>query len=933
MKVTINGQTLECRHGQTILNVARENGIEIPTLCYHPDLSLDGSCRLCTVEVEGRSAPVAACVQPATDGMSVRTESPDLTMSRTLTLELLLSRYNEAAQAESVAGPETEFEQWARHYGLQIPASPAEHGRYHVDSDPNPVIRVDLNKCILCTRCIRACDEVQGRFVWDLAKRGDNTKLIAGTDTTMLDARCESCGACVAYCPTGALEDRRSFGIDAPDQIVQSVCTYCGVGCGIDLHITDNQITRVTGNGVINGKHLCVKGRYGYDFVHHPDRLTRPMVREHVLRGETRGRGTPRGEWVEVDWDTALNAVVDNLVNAKNQGGPDAVGFLASAKCTNEENYLLQKLARQIIGTHNVDHCARLCHSSSVAALQASVGSGAMSNTMDDLADQAAAYFVIGANVTEQHPVFGSRLRQAVLRRGAKLIVADPRRIDITEFATLHLRQKPGTDTALLNGIMHIIIANNWHDKTYIGERTEGFEDLRRTLEEYTPESVSKITGVPVDDLYQAAEIMGNSRPAAAIWGMGITQHIYGVINALSLVNLQMLTGNVGVPGGGLNPLRGQNNVQGACDMGALPDVFPGYQKVISSEAREKFANAWELQPATLPLADHPGLTVTEMVDGTGSRSIKALFVLAENPLMSDPNINHVRECMEAAEFVAVQEIFPSETSHYADVLLPGVSWAEKQGTFANTDRLIQMVRPAVENHSDARADWEIITELGKRILEREERTPVGPQSGWDYTHPSDVMSEIAALTPSHTGITYERIEMGEALRWPVPALDHPGTPVLHIGKFTSGLGNFHVCEHLPPDEIPDSDYPFFLTTGRVLYHWHGAEMTRRSQGLIETYPKTLVEVNPADASRMGIGPESNLRVISRRGEMQAGALISERVPEGVVFGNFHFPGSNNVNNVTNNALDPVSKIPEYKLCAVRVELCESVTPHTQVAD
>jgi formate dehydrogenase alpha subunit len=933
MNVTINGQTFEYRPGQTILDVARDNGVEIPTLCHHPDLSLDGSCRLCMVEVEGRGAPVAACMQPATDGMSVTTESSDLTTSRTLTLELLLSQYNEAAPAEASVGPETEFEHWVHHYGLGIPTAPPDHGRFPVDDDPNPVIRVDRNKCILCTRCIRACDEVQGRFVWDLAKRGNNTKLIAGTDTTMLDARCESCGACVAYCPTGALEDRRSFGVDAPEKIVQSVCTYCGVGCGIDLHVTDNHITRVTGHGPVNGKHLCVKGRYGYDFVHHADRLTKPMVREQILRGQPREPGEPRGEWVEVEWDTALNAVVDNMISAKERSGPDAIGFLASAKCTNEENYLLQKLARQVIGTHNIDHCARLCHSSSVSALQASVGSGAMSNTMDDLADDAAAYFVIGANVTEQHPVFGSRVRQAVLQRGAKLIVADPRRIDITEFATLHLRQKPGTDTALLNGIMHIIVANGWHDEAFISERTQGFDDLRKTLEEYTPDIVSEITGVSEDDLYRAAEIMGTSKPAAAIWGMGITQHIYGVINALSLVNLQMLTGNVGVPGGGLNPLRGQNNVQGACDMGALPDVFPGYQKVVNDELREKFASAWELQPSSPPLADRPGLTVTEMVERAGDRSLKALFILAENPLMSDPDINHVRECMEAAEFVAVQEIFPSETSHYADVLLPGVSWAEKQGTFANTDRLIQMVRPAVENHSDARADWEIITELGARLLEREGRTPGGMQAGWTYTHPAEIMAEIAEVTPSHAGVTYDRIEAGEELRWPVPTHDHPGTPVLHIDKFTSGLGKFHVCEHLPPDEIPDSDFPFFLTTGRVLYHWHGAEMTRRSRGLIETYPETLVEINPADAQQMGIGEESNIRVISRRGEMRAGALISERVPEGVVFGNFHFPGDNNVNNVTNNALDPVSKIPEYKLCAVRVELCEASEPVARVAD
>ena len=921
MNVTINGQTFECRPGQTILDVARENGIEIPTLCEHPDLSLDGSCRICMVDVEGRSEPVASCLQPATDGMRVQTENAQLTSTRTSALHLLLSQYNEACPDGARVGPETEFEHWVHRYGLDIPTAPEESGRFPVDADPNPVIRVDLNKCILCTRCIRACDEVQGRFVWDLANRGNETKLIAGTDTTMLDARCESCGACVAYCPTGALEDRRAFGVDAPDTVVQSVCTYCGVGCGIDLHVTDNQITRVTGNGPVNGKHLCVKGRYGYDFVHHEDRLTKPMVREHILRGEEREPGAARGEWVEVDWDTALSAVTKQFIRARDESGPDSVGFLSSAKCTNEENYLVQKIARQIIGTHNIDHCARLCHSSSVAALQASVGSGAMSNTMDDLAEEAAAYFVIGANVTEQHPVFGSRLRQAVLQRGAKLVVADPRRIDITEFATVHLRQKPGTDTALMNGLMHIILANDWHDLEFITQRTEGFADLKQTLEEYTPDVVAEITGVPAEKLHEAAEILGTSKPAAAIWGMGITQHIYGVINALSLVNLQMLTGNVGVPGGGLNPLRGQNNVQGACDMGALPDVYPGYQKVIHDEVREKFARAWELSPPMTPLADHPGLTVTEMIEGVGNRSLRALFVLAENPLMSDPDINHVRECMDAAEFVVVQEIFPSETSHYADVLLPGVSWAEKQGTFANTDRLIQMIRPAVELQEDVRPDWQILAELGQRMLAEDGHDVVGAQAGWNYQHPSDIMDEIAALTPSHAGISYQRIEAGEQLRWPVPTPDHPGTPIMHIGQFTSGLGKFHVCEHLPPDEAPDHDYPFFLTTGRVLYHWHGAEMTRRSQGLIQTYPETLVEVNPADATRLGIAETTDLRIVSRRGEMHAGALISDRVPEGVIFGNFHFPGDNNVNNVTNSALDPVSKIPEYKLCAVRVEV------------
>jgi formate dehydrogenase alpha subunit len=931
MNITINGISCTAKTGQTIVEIARENGIEIPTLCYHPDLSLDGSCRVCMVEIEGRSSPVAACMQPVSDGMVVHTETAQVRSSRTLSLELLLSQYNDANPEKSCVGPQTEFDHWVEQHGLDVPT--ASTSRFPVDSDPNPVIRVDLNKCILCTRCIRACNEVQGRFVWDIAYRGNASKLVAGTDTTMLDARCESCGACVAYCPTGALEDRRAFGTDASEQIVQSVCTYCGVGCGIDLHITGNTLTRVTGNGPVNGKHLCVKGRYGYDFVHHPDRLTRPLVREHILRGESRNPQSARGDWMEVDWDTALNVIVQRLADIKRNAGSNSIGFLASAKCTNEENYLLQKFARQIIGTHNIDHCARLCHSSSVAALQASVGSGAMSNTMDDLAEHAAAYFVTGANVTEQHPVFGSRLRQAVLRRGAKLVVADPRKTDITEFATLHLRQRPGTDTALLNGLMHIILKNGWHDADFIQERTEGFEQLRESVSNYTPELVSNLTGVPIEQLEEAAEILGTAKPVAAIWGMGITQHVYGVINSLSIVNLQMLTGNVGKPGSGLNPLRGQNNVQGACDMGALPDVFPGYQKVVDQQVRESFAEAWQLDPPAPPLQDHPGLTVTEMIEAAGNQSLKALYILAENPLMSDPDINHVRECMQAAEFVVVQEIFPSETSEYADVLLPGVSWAEKRGTFANTDRLLQMIRPAIINTTDARADWEILTDLGKRMLVAEGKIPSGPQAGWDYSDPAQIMDEIASVTPSFAGISYQRIEAGEELRWPVPDNTHPGTPILHTETFTSGRGTFHVCDHLPPDELPDREYPFFLTTGRVLYHWHGAEMTRRSQGLLDTYPETLVEVNPEDAARLGIDQSSTLKVSSRRGEMLAGALISDRVPEGVVFGNFHFPGKHNVNNVTNSARDPVSKIPEYKLCAVRVDLVERDVEITHAAD
>ncbi|HSF48675.1 MAG TPA: formate dehydrogenase subunit alpha, partial [Burkholderiales bacterium] len=619
------------------------------------------------------------------------------------------------------------------------------------------------------------------------------------------------------------------------------------------------------------------------------------------------------------DWDTALDIVARKLIEVRRQSSPNAIGILASAKCTNEENYLMQKFARQVLGTHNVDHCARLCHSSTVAGLAMAFGSGAMSNTMRDVAENARAIFVIGSNTTEQHPVFGTMLRQAVLRRGAKLVVADPRAIDLAEFALLHLRQRPGTDVALLNGLMHIIVKHGWHDRKFIAQRTEGVEAFLPTLERYPPDAVAAITGISIAELEQAAAILAE-KPMAAIWAMGITQHTTGVLNVLALANLQMLLGNLGVPGGGVNPLRGQNNVQGACDMGALPNVFPGYQSIADPAAREKFARAWALSGSATGLAAEPGLTLTELISAAGEHSIRALYILGENPVMTDPDVNHARACLQAAEFVVLQEIFPSETSNYADVLLPGAAWAEKDGTFTNTERRVQMVREALPPPTDSRADWRIICELARRVLALEAMFPVGPRAGWDYASPAAIMDEIAALTPSYAGVSHARLERGEQLFWPVPDSNHPGTPILHVTQFTRGKGKFHVCEHLPAAELPDRDYPLILTTGRVLYHWHGGEMTRRSPGLAELCPDPRVEISPEDAALLKLVDGFAVRVASRRGEMRAQAEVTERVPQGVVFGNFHFPGEYNVNNLTIAALDPIAKIPEYKVCAVRVE-------------
>ena len=553
-----------------------------------------------------------------------------------------------------------------------------------------------------------------------------------------------------------------------------------------------------------------------------------------------------------------------------------------------------------------------------MAGLAATYGSGAMSNSMDDVVQHAQAMLIIGSNTSEQHPVFGTKIRQAVLRRGVKLVVADPRRIDITDFATLHIRQQPGTDIALLNGLMHIILEKGWQDQDFIDGRTENFEEFKATIDRYPPETAAEITGVPVETMYEAAEILSQNRPMAVIWAMGITQHITGVRNVMDLANLQMLLGNMGIPGGGVNPLRGQNNVQGACDLGGLPNVYPGYQSVTVEASRQKFEAAWGV-----PLPDKVGMTVTELIPAAAEGKVRGLYILGEDPIMSDPDSSHIRHCLEMCEFILLQEIFPSETAPYADVILPGANFAEKTGTFTNTERRVQMVHKAVEPPGEARPDWEITADLARRMLATGQRRPSGGQfAGWEYADSSEIMSEINALTPSYGGITHARLEKGERLQWPCPNLDHPGTLILHVGKFARGSGRFMPIDHLPPAELPDKEYPMILTTGRVLYHWHGGEMTRRAKGLLEIYSQALIEVNPFDADRLGLNGSRRVRVTSRRGSIEALAWITDRVPPGMVFANFHFPEAS-ANELTHASLDPVAKIPEYKVSAVRVEKVE----------
>lgn len=563
-----------------------------------------------------------------------------------------------------------------------------------------------------------------------------------------------------------------------------------------------------------------------------------------------------------------------------------------------------------------------------------------MTNSMDDVSQNAALFFVIGSNTTEQHPVFGTMLRRAVRFRGAKLIVADPRRIDLVDFATIHLQQKPGTDIALLNGLMYLILENGHQNNAFIDERTEGYEDFVEVVRQYPPDLVSQITGVPEELLRQAAELMGTSKPMATMWTLGITQHVVGVRNVFSLSNLQMLLGNIGIPGGGANPLRGQNNVQGACDMGGLPNVYPAYQPVSNEAVRLKFSQAWgashlpnagDGEISVNGLDPRDGKTVTELVPEILEGKTKALYVMGENPITSEADSGHVRHCFQAIDFLAIQDIFPTESTEYADILLPGVSFAEKDGTVTNTERRVQMVRKAIPNLGDARQDWEIIADLSKLILANPaegERTLdlTAPWAGWDYQSPNQIMGEVNALAPSYAGITHQRLNNGERLQWPVPSLDHPGTPILHTKGFTRGKGRFMPVDHIPAPELPDDEYPMTLSTGRVLYHWHGGAITRRSKGLSEIYDEALIELSPQDAIKLSVNGNSRVKVSSRRGSIVARAWITDRVPEGMVFANFHFPEAN-ANELTLAELDPIAKIPTFKVCAIKVELASEPEP------
>ena len=897
ISLTIDGQRVTVPEGATVLESARAAGIYVPSLCDDRGLEPYGACRLCIVQIEGVKGLPTACTTRASEAMVVQTDTEEVNRVRRTICEMLIADHSADCLTCS-SNQRCELQKIASHLGI-TELRMGKMDRPPLIDDSNPFFVRDQSKCVLCGRCWRACQEVRGVGAIEVAGRGYDSRVAAFADLPIAESACESCGECVDRCPVGALTARGEAL--PPDREFRTICPYCGCGCGLVLGVRGGRIVRVRGDEdhPVNWGSLCVKGRFGLDFVGAADRLTVPLIRRN-------------GELQEASWDEALELVATRFREIKAAHGPDALAGLSSAKCTNEENYLFQKFMRAVLGTNNVDHCARLCHASTVAGLALAFGSGAMTNSIDEI-EHADCILVIGSNTTEAHPIIALRIKAAVSRHGAKLIVADPRLIDLVRFADVHLRQRPGTDVALSNALVNVIIAEDLYDKDFVSNRTEGFDELRRCAEEYSPERVEQITGVPADRIRSAARMYASAESASIIYSMGITQHTTGTDNVLSLANLAMLTGNVGRPSTGVNPLRGQNNVQGACDLGALVNVLTGYQKVSDPHVREKFENAWGGQK----IPEQPGLTVVEMIDAAARGTVKGLYVMGENPMLSDPDVSHVREALENLDFFCVQDIFLSETAELADVVLPGCSFAEKDGTFTNTERRVQRVRRLMEPVGSSRPDWKIICELAERL----------GYGGMRYEGPAEVMDEIAALTPIYGGMSYERLECPSGLQWPCPTPDHPGTPFLHKGRFTRGPGKFHPVHFREADELPDDEYPYVLTTGRSLYHFHTGTLSRRSAGLESICPPAPFEIHEQDAAREGISAGELVELSSRRGAIQATAVLTERSPRGTIFMPFHFREAP-ANVLTNPALDPIAKIPELKVCAVRLRrLNETARP------
>jgi formate dehydrogenase major subunit len=903
---TINGREVQALRHETLIEVADREGIEIPRLCYKEGMEAVGNCRSCMVEIDGERVLAPSCCRHPSQGMKVTTDSERAVKAQKLVLELLM-----ADMPEKEYTRHNEVDEWALKLGVGKPRFPATRAEPQQDAT-HAAITVNLDACIQCTRCVRACRDEQVNDVIGLAFRGQDAKIVFDQDDPMGASTCVACGECVQACPTGALMPARDAALSVPDKQVDSVCPYCGVGCQLTYNIKDNKILYVEGrDGPANHGRLCVKGRYGFDYAHHPHRLTKPLIRREGVPktgGFTMDPTTVMEVFREASWEEALALAGGTLAGIRDVHGKRALAGFGSAKGSNEEAYLFQKLVRTGFGSNNVDHCTRLCHASSVAALLEGIGSGAVSNPVMDVT-RAEVVIVIGANPTVNHPVAATWMKNAV-RTGTKLILMDPRRSELARHAHRHLQFKPDTDVAMLNAMMHVIVTEGLVDKDFIASRTIGYDELAKNVEGYSPEAMAPICGIDAETLRYVARLYATSKGSMILWGMGVSQHVHGTDNARCLIALALMTGQIGRPGTGLHPLRGQNNVQGASDAGLIPMMYPDYQRVDNPQAKARFEQAWGMQ-----LDDKPGLTVVEIMDDILAGGIKGMYIMGENPAMSDPDANHAREALAALEHLVVQDIFLTETAYLADVILPASAFAEKAGTFTNTDRLVQLGRQAIQPPGDAKQDLWIIQQMGRQL-----------GLPWNYGHVSEVFDEMRRLMPSIAGITWERLERDGAVTYPCMVEGDPGQPVVFTEDFPRGQGidagraRFVPADIIPANERPDADYPMVLITGRQLEHWHTGSMTRRAGVLDAIEPDPVALVHPLDLEAMGGKPGDVITLTSRRGEVSLYARADDSSPRGAIFVPFCYYEAA-INRLTNAALDPFGKIPEFKYCAIRVQL------------
>jgi formate dehydrogenase major subunit len=894
----LNGKTVVGRPDETILETAKRHGVEIPHLCYTPGLRPDGNCRACVVEIKGERALAPSCCRTPKEGMEVTSDSPRAQLSQKMVLELLLADMPERRYRK-----DSELDQWAAKLGVGLPRFPAR-GQPQADLS-HPAIAVNLDACIQCTRCLRACREEQVNDVIGYAWRGEHAKIVFDFDDPMGASTCVACGECVQACPTGALMPAREAGLQQIDKTVDSVCPFCGVGCLLTYHVKRNVIQFVTGrDGPANEGRLCVKGRYGFDYVQHPHRLTKPLVRKPGVKKSADFKVDP-GNWSavfrEASWEEALDLAAQGLGKIRDADRFALAGF-GSAKGSNEEAYLFQKLVRTGFRTNNVDHCTRLCHASSVAALLEGIGSGAVSNQVNDVAN-SEVIFLIGANPTSNHPVAATWLKNAA-KRGAKLIVADPRRTDLARHAAHFLQFHPDTDVALLNAMIHTIIDEGLVNAAFVKDRTSGYDALQENAKDFSPEKMAPICGIPAETIRAVARLYATSKASIILWGMGISQHVHGTDNARCLIALTLMTGQVGRPGTGLHPLRGQNNVQGASDSGLIPMMYPDYQRVATPEAKARFEKFWSAE-----LDPKPGLTVVEIMNAAYDGKIRGMYIMGENPAMSDPDLEHARAAMAKLEHLVVQDIFLTETAYLADVVLPATAWPEKDGTVTNTDRMVQLGRKALDAPGEAKPDLWIIQELARRL-----------GLDWNYTGPQDVWNEMRGCMDSIRGITWERLERDSSVTYPCENEGDPGQPVVFQTHFptATGRGKFVPADLIRAAERPDRDFPMVLITGRQLEHWHTGAMTRRSGVLDAIEPEPVVSLHPLDLEALQAKPGDLLTVESRRGRISLYARADAGTPRGAVFIPFAYQEAA-ANLLTNPVLDPFGKIPEFKYCAVKV--------------